>query len=242
MHLRLVSYNIHKGVGTDGLLRIDRIAEVVRHYEPDVVCLQEVMWSSAPRARRTQPQALASALGLPYGVVALNCHRRRGTYGNMTLSRYPFEDHENVDLTVRFRKPRAALYTKVRLPHATLHVFNAHLGLAGYERLMQMRDLLLEVGAVAADGDAIVLAGDMNDWGHRLYPRVLAEAGFRCSVGDADDPGHATYPSWYPLGALDKVFTRGAVRAVRAHPSRLALARVASDHLPLVAEVEVTPR
>jgi endonuclease/exonuclease/phosphatase family metal-dependent hydrolase len=157
----------------------------------------------------------------------------------MTLSRFPLGEHENVDLTFPFKKPRAALYTPVRLPYTTLHVFNAHLGLAGYERLRQMRLLLEDLGRLAPDGSAVVFAGDMNDWGHRLYPRLLVESGFRCAIGDADDPGHSTYPSWYPMGALDKVFTRGGVRAVRAHPSRLALARVASDHLPLVAELEV---
>jgi endonuclease/exonuclease/phosphatase family metal-dependent hydrolase len=240
--VRLVSYNVHKGVGTDRHLRIDRIAEVVRHYDPHVVCLQEVIWSPVAEGHRTQPQALADAIGLPHAVIALNCHRLRGTYGNMTLSRFPFELHENLDLTVSFKKPRAALYTRIRLPHAPLHVFNAHLGLAGFERIRQMRELVADTPRVAPPVEAVVYAGDMNDWRHKLYASVLAGAGFRCAVGDADDPGHATYPSWFPIGALDKVFVRGAVRSVHAHPSRLALARVASDHLPVIAEIEVDPR
>ena len=242
MKIRLISYNVHKGVGTDGHLRLDRIVKVVRHYAPHVVCLQEVIWSPAAPGRRTQPQALASAIGLPHRVIALNCHRRRGTYGNMTLSSFPIDAHENLDLTVSIKKARGVLYTLLRLPHTRLHVFNAHLGLSGWERVFQMRELVADTPRVAPPAEAVVYAGDMNDWAHRLYPNVLHKAGFRCVVGDADDPGHATYPSWYPLGALDKVFVRGAVRAAHAHPSRLALARVASDHLPLVAEIEVDPR
>ena len=242
MKVRLLSYNVHKGVGTDGHLRLDRIVKVVRHYDPHVVCLQEVIWAPAPRGRRTQPQALASAIGLAHGVIALNCHRRRGTYGNMTLSAFPIDEHENLDLTVSIKKARGVLYSRLRLPHTRLHVFNAHLGLSGWERLFQMRELVADTPRVAPAAEAVVYAGDMNDWAHRLYPNVLHEAGFRCVVGDADDPGHATYPSWYPMGALDKVFVRGAVRQAHAHPSRLALARVASDHLPLVAEIEVDPR
>jgi endonuclease/exonuclease/phosphatase family metal-dependent hydrolase len=240
--IRIVSYNVHKGVGTDGRLRLDRIVNVVRHYAPHVVCLQEVIWAPVPRGRRTQPQALASAIGLPHGVIALNCHRRRGTYGNMTLSAYPIDEHENLDVTVSIKKARGVLYSRLRLPHTPLHVFNAHLGLSGWERLRQMRELVADTPRVAPAAEAVVYAGDMNDWSHRLYPTVLHDAGFRCVVGDADDPGHATYPSWYPMGALDKVFVRGAVRQAYAHPSRLALARVASDHLPLVAEIEVDPR
>jgi endonuclease/exonuclease/phosphatase family metal-dependent hydrolase len=240
--LRIVSYNIHKGVGTDRHLRLDRIAEIVRHYDPHVVCLQEVIWNEVAQGHRTQPQVLARAIGLPHAVVALNCHRSMGTYGNMTLSRFPIEADENLDLTIPFKKARAALYTRIRLPHAPLHVFNAHLGLANYERLRQMRELVADTPRVAPDGEAVVYAGDMNDWRHRLYSEVLEEAGFRCAVGDADDPGHCTYPSWFPVGTLDKFFVRGAVRASKVHPSRLALARVASDHLPLIAELEVDPR
>ena len=102
--------------------------------------------------------------------------------------------------------------------------------------------LRLKPASVAQDESYTPLEVQGYTNAHRLYPHVLHEAGFRCVIGDADDPGHATYPSWYPLGALDKVFVRGAVRTARAHPSRLALARVASDHLPLVAEIEVDPK
>jgi endonuclease/exonuclease/phosphatase family metal-dependent hydrolase len=240
--LRLVTYNIHKGVGTDRRLRLDRIVDVVSHYDPHVVCLQEVTWAKAARGRRTQPQALAAAIGLPHGVVGINCRRWRCVYGNMTLSKYPIEHHENLDLTVTFRKSRGALYTRIRLPHAPLHVFNAHLGLSGYERIMQMRELVADTPRLATGREAIVYAGDMNDWRHRLFSDVLAPAGYRPAAGDRDDPGHSTYPSALPIVALDKVFVHGAVKAARATPSRLALARVASDHLPVVAELEVDPR
>jgi endonuclease/exonuclease/phosphatase family metal-dependent hydrolase len=242
MKLRLVTYNIHKGVGTDRRLRLDRIAEIVRHYDPHVVCLQEVTWAPAARARRTQPQALADAIGLPHCVVALNCIRWSCVYGNMTLSKFPIETHENLDLTVTFKKSRGALYTLIRLPHAPLHVFNAHLGLAGYERAMQMRELVADTPRLAGPREAVVYAGDMNDWRHRIFSDVLATSGYRCAAGDADDPGHATYPSRLPVVALDKVFVHGAVKAARATPSRLALARVASDHHPVVVELEVDPR
>jgi len=240
--LRLVTYNIHKGVGTDRRLRIDRIAEIVRHYDPHVVCLQEVTWAPAAHGRRTQPQTLADSIGLPHAVVAINCRRWRCVYGNMTLSKFPIETHENLDLTVAFKKSRGALYTLIRLPHAPLHVFNAHLGLAGYERRMQMRELVADTPRLAGPREAVVYAGDINDWRHRLFADVLEPAGYRAAAGDADDPGHATYPSRRHVVAIYKVFVHGAVKAARALPSRLALARVASDHLPVVVELEVDPR
>jgi len=240
--LRLVTYNIHKGVGTDRRLRLDRIAEIVRHYDPHVVCLQEVTWAAARAGHKTQPQTLAAATGLPHAVVGINCLRWTCVYGNMTLSKFPIESHENLDLTVPFQKSRGVLYTLIRLPHAPLHLFNAHLGLAGFERIMQMRELVADTPRLAGPNEAVVYAGDMNDWRHRLFTSVLAPAGYRAAAGDHDDPGHATYPSRLPVVALDKVFVHGAVKAARALPSRLALARVASDHLPVVVELEVDPR
>lgn len=239
MRVRLVTYNIHKGVGADRRLRLDRIAEVVRHYQPDVVCLQEVLWAPVAEGHLTQPRALAEAIGLPHGVIALNCARRMGVYGNMTLSRFPIEEHENLDVTIAFKKARSALYTKLRLPHATLHVLNAHFGLSALERRWQAREVAEETKRLVQGREAVVLAGDLNDWRHRLFAQVLEAEGFRCAIGDAADPGHATYPSWFPVGALDKVFVKGAIQRPRALPSRLKLARVASDHLPVVAELVV---
>jgi endonuclease/exonuclease/phosphatase family metal-dependent hydrolase len=237
----LVSYNIHKGVGPDRKLRLDRIASVVRHYDPDFVCLQEVLWDPDGDGE-PQPRTLAHGIGLRHAIVALNCERPQGIYGNMTLSRYPILEHQNIELTIRFKRERAVLYTRHRLPSSDVHVFNAHLGLANYERLIQAKEVAEEVGRIVPADEPVVLAGDLNDWRHRLFPRILAPAGFRCAIGDADDPGHATYPSWFPVGALDKIFVKGRVHHVRALPSRLRLARAASDHLPLVAEFEVSPR
>lgn len=242
VRLRFVTYNIHRGVGTDRRCDPQRIADVIRHYDPHIVAIQEVIWPRCGVDGRTQPETLMKAIGLPHAVVALNAHRRLGTYGNMTLSKFPIVEHENIDLSMSFRIARAALYTRIRVPRAPLHVFNLHLGLASSERIGQMHELLQDTPRIVPDGEAIVYAGDLNDWSHRIFPRVLAKSGFRCAIGDADDPGHATFPSWLPLGALDKVFVKGAVREGRAHPSRLALARVASDHLPVIVDLDVEPR
>ena len=241
MRLRILTYNIHKGVGTDRAYRLDRIADVVRHYAPAVIALQEVTFAQDGE-NPPQPRAIAAALGMRHGVVALNCRRRQCVYGNMTMSRLPFEDHANVDLSIRFKKPRAALYTRIALRDGPLHFFNVHLGLARFERTIQMRDLVEQAEDLAPQGQPVVIAGDTNDWQHTLYARVLSGAGFACVTGDATDPGHATFPSWYPMGALDKVFSRGDVVSVRAYPSRLALARVASDHLPVIADLEIRQR
>jgi endonuclease/exonuclease/phosphatase family metal-dependent hydrolase len=237
--LRLVTYNVHKCVGTDRALDVGRVADVLRHYEPDVVCLQEVLWSPGANGAQAQPRLIADALGMRHGAVGLNCRRRAGVYGNVTLSRLPVELSTNLDLTVRFKKPRGALYTRVQVGGARVHVFNVHLGLLRFERAIQMQNLVDQVPELAGQDEPVVVLGDTNDWRNRLGVGVCTGAGLRCVTGSDTEPGHATFPSWYPVGALDKVFCNDRLRLLRAYPSRLALARLASDHLPMVVDFEV---
>ena len=242
MRFRVMTYNVHRCVGADGAEDASRVAHVVAHHKPDVVCLQEIVVAARDEDETEQPAALAGALGMRHGAVGLNCERRRGVYGNMTLARFPVEEHENLDLTLRFHVPRGGLYTRLRLPnHATLHVVNVHLGLGGHERPSQMRRVFERIGEVARKDDAVVVLGDVNDWRNRLVRGPVRAAGFRCITGDVTDAGPPTFPSRAPLGAIDKIFVAGPVRVHGVHVSRLALARVASDHLPVLADLEVVP-
>jgi len=239
MRVRILSYNIHKGVGTDGLTDLERIADVIRHYDADVVALQEVMCYEPWRRKRSHYQQLFDLLDMPHGAVGLNCRRHFGIYGNVTFSRLPFTAERNVDLTVPLKRARSALHTAVRVADGLpdLHLFNVHLGLARYERKIQMERLVGELDdEVGRRAPAIVL-GDTNDWRDRLFPGVMRPAEFTRHTPRKRGPTHGTFPSWYPVADLDKVFVRGAHRLVRVFPSRLAIARVASDHLPVFVEL-----
>lgn len=240
MRLRLVTYNVHKGVGTDGRTDLARIADVIRHYDADVTVLQEVMFYEPWRGKRSQAAELHELLGRPHAAVGLNCRRHFGIYGNVSFSRWPFEVQENVDLTVPLKRPRSALRTTVSLDGGRrLHVFNAHLGLVRLERRLQAERLLDEIEEAAGPDGPVVVLGDTNDWRDRLFPAVFRPAGFVRHKTRPRGPSHGSFPSWYPVADIDRVFARGAVRLHRVFPSRLALARVASDHLPVIADVEL---
>lgn len=242
MKLRVMTYNVHRCVGSDGAEDAVRIADVVEHHRPDVLCVQEVVVAARDEDEVEQPAAIAGVLGMRHGAVGLNCRRRRGTYGNMTLTRFHVEEHENLDLSLRFNIPRGGLYTRLRLPnHAALHVVNVHLGLGGYEQPAQMRRVFDRIGEVAGRSEPVIVVGDVNDWRNKLVRGPVRKAGYRCITGDAKDPGPPTFPSRAPLGAIDKMFVAGPVRVHRVHVSRLALARVASDHLPVIADLEIVP-
>lgn len=242
MRLRVLTYNVHRCVGPDRHRSVERVAEVVRHHAPDVVCLQEVVWHAASPGDRADPRRLADLCGLPHGAVGLFRSVQGGAWGNVTLSRFPLEESEMLDvsLRVRLRRTRGVLYTRVHAHRRSVHLFNLHLGLAGFERSRQMDVVLGRAGEVAGDGSPVILAGDMNDWRNRLVRGDATAAGFTSPTCNHGDPGHATYPSREPVAALDKVFLRGPLRAVRSSVSRLAAARDASDHLPVLVDVELT--
>jgi endonuclease/exonuclease/phosphatase family metal-dependent hydrolase len=236
--IRLLTYNIHKGIGgRDRRCRIERIVEVISQHEPDIVCLQEV----TRHARRThgvhQPRVLAKALQMPQRFYQMNVRYRRGGYGNLLLCRWTILDRLHICLRQRKRKPRGAQLAMIATPQGNLIVVNWHLGLSDRERLWQA-DRLLSCDRLPGDPAAPVLvAGDTNDWRGRLARGPLAQHGFRELTNPA--ARFRTFPAWLPTGSLDKCYARGAiyVHEVRRVVSREA--RIASDHLPLVVDFEI---
>lgn len=241
MHFRLLTYNIHKGIGgIDRRYDLERIIHVINHYEPDAALLQEVD-DGVPRSRRhVQIELLAEATALSHVVFGRTVSLKFGCYGNAILSRYPLHDAVEVDLTLKPKKCRGAIVTRLRLPvgeHTkTVMIANLHLGLAGIERQWQLRRLLRQdCLAALRRRTPLVVAGDFNDvWG-TLGRRVMLPAGF--TAAGAAVP---TFPAAMPLRPLDRVFYRGDLRAVRHLAGRTELARQASDHLPIVVEFEFT--
>ena len=234
---RLLTYNIHKGIGgVDRRYQLDRIVEAIGHCEPDIVLLQEVD-DGVPRSRRhRQVDLLADALNLPHRAYQRNVTLRQGYYGNAILSRFPLHDVRHLDLTVPLKKRRRALAAHLRIRAAgrsrTILVFNFHLGLASFERSIQIRRFLAsDVLKRVHQNTPVIAAGDFNDvWG-RLRKRLMEPAGFQPASRRI-----RTFPAFMPVRTLDWIYYRGDVRLHHAFASRTQVARQASDHLPLVAD------
>jgi endonuclease/exonuclease/phosphatase family metal-dependent hydrolase len=243
VRLRTLSYNIHKCIGgIDRRYAPDRIVEVIHKLDVDVAMLQEVDGGVARSNHDHQVDLLAEQLGLRYRTWFPNVDvRGGGQYGNAILSRYPIIESTNLDLTIRFKKRRSALHAVLRIRHddvdRTVHVYNMHLGLARYERRRQLRMFLDSHPFQNLHHDTpIVVGGDLNDVYGGLG-ELLAPAGFR---GIERRP--LTFPAWGPMRALDAIFVRGAMDFVRLARCDSELARRASDHRPLVAEVRLRPQ
>ncbi len=233
--LRVVTYNMHKGIGgIDRRYRLERIVEVLGHCRPDIVFLQEVD-EGVPRSRRDrQVEELASATGLPYWAFQPNVKLREGHYGNAILSRFPLSDVMHCDLTIPLKKRRRALLCHAKVVEGghrrTLLLVNTHLGLSGFERNAQIKRLLqARLLQRTHRSTPVILGGDFNDVWATLGSKYLEPVGF-----DSAGKKVKTFPAFYPVRPLDRLFFRGELRLDHAYASRTKLAAEASDHLPLV--------
>ena len=239
MQYRLITYNIHKGIGgVDRQYRPERIIETLATYDADVIFLQEVD-EGMPRSRgHRQVDLIGDALQLPYRAFQRNVSKNIGYYGNAILSRHPLERIQSLDLTIPLKKRRGALLAHCVLPGARrqkVQLVNCHLGLSGIERVVQMRKILLS-NTIQDRRDTFpaIVAGDYNDLWGTLGRRVLEPAGFQAGCNAAK-----TFPAIMPLRSLDRIFYCGELRFDHSFSARGDLARHASDHLPLIADFEV---
>ncbi len=228
----VATYNIHGGVGLDGRRDVERIAAVVRELDADIVGLQEVL-SPYDGAGEDQLGIIARETGLhpTHGGVM---QRSDGHYGNALLTREPPHSVRPVDLCVAGREPRGAIDADVEVGLSSCRVIVTHLGLRGHERRWQT-GRLLEVIAEPSPRPLVVVMGDLNEWGAPRGGRLWRVAeGFGTSAV-------RSFPSRWPMLALDRVLVRPAVALAQVHAHRSALARVASDHLPVRAVVRSLP-
>ncbi|WP_353189258.1 VTT domain-containing protein [Pandoraea pnomenusa] len=231
--LTVASYNVHGGVGADGLHAPERVARVLDEIDADIVALQEVEANATGVGMLAQ---LAEARGM-HVIPGPTLTRAGVDFGNAIVTRFAPVTVRHIDLSVTGREPRGAIDATL-MWHDThgremqLRVIATHLGLRPGERREQVRRLLECLANQPRT--ATVLLGDVNEWFlwgrplrwlHRYFERA---------------PHVATFPSRWPLLALDRIWTspRAHLGAVWRHASPLA--RRASDHLPLVAALRTT--
>jgi endonuclease/exonuclease/phosphatase family metal-dependent hydrolase len=223
--LTIATYNIHGARGTDGVFSPERVAAVIREIGADVIALQEV-----PMGGRNVPN-VAEMLERETGFAAAagaTCSLRECRFGNVVLSRYPMTAIRSIDLSFGNRQPRGALDADLDCRGHPLRVVATHLGLGMAERRDQVKRLL-EV--FDTEKMAVVLLGDLNEW--FVWGRTLRWLKSHFQKAHAV----ATFPSWRPLLALDRIWIRPHQRLVHVKVHRSRVARVASDHLPLVAHI-----
>jgi endonuclease/exonuclease/phosphatase family metal-dependent hydrolase len=233
--MRLLSYNIHKGIGgRDRRCRIQRIIDVIEAENPDILCLQEVARHSQRSHYHDQPQLLAEYFKSTALLFQPNVHLKTGMYGNLILSRWPFAVKHQISLRHNSKKPRGAQLVVIETPEGSLHLINCHLGLSDAERHWQVEHLLNHHLFREAGELATLIVGDYNDWRNRLHRGHLQTHGFRQVTTPVSR--FRSFPAYLALGSLDKAFLRGSIFVRHARVVHTAVAKRASDHLPLVID------
>ena len=227
--LTVATWNIHGAVGTDGRYAPGRIVAVLNEIDADIVALQEV---ASVQAHENFLADLERETGFHLAAGLLR-QRRGSDFGNAVLSRYPVRSVEQLDLAVDNYEPRGALDVCVDVGLAIpLRVMATHLGLRPGERREQVRRIL---AAVERDSPhPTLLMGDLNEW--YLWGRPLRWLHSHFREIPAAPP---TFPARRPMFALDRIWVSptGSVRRLGCHSTPLS--RVASDHLPLIADIVV---
>ena len=233
--MRLLTYNIHKGIGgRDRLYRIERIVEVIESQNPDLICLQEVDRHVARSRFHDQPRELVKAFRLDAHLFQLNVKRESGGYGNLLLSRWPIREKHQLSLRLTWRKPRGAQLAVIETPEGPLQLVNWHLGLAERERQWQVAHLLTHELFRKSAHLPTWIAGDFNDWRNRLARAAFTRHGFHQAT--APPSRFRSFPAYLPVASLDKAFHRGAIDVRHTRLVHNRLTREASDHLPLVVD------
>lgn len=225
--IRLMTWNIHRGIGPDRRFDLDRIAAVIRRHAPDILALQEL------DTRGRDPMCLAPLriLAAPEGhfAEARTIVASDGHYGHALFSRVPMGDIFVHDLSVRRREPRSAIEATLVTGGGPLHVVAVHLGLDIAERNRQAR--VLARLALEPKGIGTIMLGDFNDWFSfgQVRRTLAAVLPARTSI--------ATFPARRPILKLDRIYSNvpGSVVNAWIDPE----GRDCSDHLPLIADLKL---
>lgn len=244
VRLRVMTYNVHGGVGVDRRLDLDRIAAVIAREKPDLVALQELDLGRVRSGGVDQARTIAARLGM-------NSHFHAAfrvaeeAYGDALLSPLPMRLVHAGPLPKPAGVPklerRGAQWVELELPGGgALQAINTHLGLVPLEQRGQVDTLLgLEwAGHPRFRAGPSILLGDFNATSRYAAYRRLAAA-LRDLQREFRAEPVRTFPARLPMLRIDHLFAAGEVRCLECWSPNTATARIASDHLPLVADVEV---
>ena len=233
--IRVLSYNIHHGEGMDGKIDLTRLANVIKSVSPDLVSLQEVDCLKPRTGTIDQLHELVHLTGMEGIFGCAIDSQQKGRYGNAVLSRFPTKSSNNDPLP---GEPRAVLAVEVDLPSmsgnpSTMIFMATHFDTQAVPR--QASVPLLEEGLASYPGKPALLAGDLNAVPQSPTLKALGRTWTNATEGRE----LVTIPHRNPK-QIDYILFRPAERwsVVEA---QVIDEKVASDHFPLFAVLELLP-
>lgn len=239
---RIVTYNVHRCVGNDRQLDVSRVADVLARLEPDIVALQELDVGRARTRRVDQAHTIAKQLDMA-------CHFHAALrveeelYGDAILTAYPerliqvgpLPGHPRMPVL----EPRGALWVEVEIDGRPVQVINTHLGLVPREQQIQARHLAgpAWLEHPRCTGTQILL-GDFNATGTSVVYRTLCRKLQPARRLAQKRSPNFTFPSQLPVLRIDHAFVSPDIVVHDVFAAFEPLARIASDHLPLVVDFD----
>lgn len=241
-HLRVLSYNVHKGFDQRNTrFLLEEIRHVVRLVNADLVFLQEVVGENVRHSRtvdkwvpETQFEYLADSVWQHYAY-GKNAVYSQGHHGNAILSKRPFLSWENVDVSVFGPSQRGLLFGLIE---PNIHVVCVHMGLLGWERRRQAQQLLEEIYRREAHNEPLIIAGDFNDWTSYLHRSLKRELHLDEAYCHFHGRLARTFPAAWPVLKMDRIYYRGFDLT---YADRLSGSpwNALSDHCALYADFKV---
>ncbi len=241
--LQVMTYNIHKGFSTgNARFVLHQMRDALERADVDLIFLQEIQgahayrqwliddWPNAP-----QSDFLADRRW-PHRAYGKNAIYDAGHHGNAILSKYPIRFWENINVSGSPIASRSVLHAEIALPQVDqpLHVICIHFGLIAAERRHQLSVLARRIRSHVPGHAPLIIAGDFNDWARQAEYQMRTHLGLMDVFVTLNNRPAKTFPVWYPVLAVDRIFYRGATpitcRCLKDMPWRRL-----SDHAALYA-------
>ena len=247
--LKVLTYNIHKGFSATNLRFIlHEIKNSIQRINADIVFLQEVHGEHnishnrfvADWPNNRQFEFLADQVW-HHCVYGKNAIYQSGHHGNAILSKFPFVEWENINVSFLKSASRSLLHGTIQVPgnERKIHIICVHLGLFGYERERQLATLVKRINSHVPANEPLIIAGDFNDWRGRAEHFLHHGLGVREVFKMTHGAYARTFPAWLPVLSMDRIYYRGLDIVNCCHLKDQPWRRL-SDHTPLLAEFRLT--
>ncbi len=241
--LRVMTYNVHHCMGRDGKISPNRIAAIIARHDPDIIALQELDTTE----HMHQAEVIAKKLAMTFHFHP-SLAVRKGHRGNAIFSKFPIRLVRNGNLPRLSEKrflepilePRGALWVEIEVRGKKVQVFNTHLSLSAAEGLLQIKALCGTdwIGNPECVGP-VVFCGDLNSLPGSKICKQLGQTLKNTHFELANHRPLKTLPSFYPLRLIDHVFVGSGIQTTKIQVPRTILEKTASDHLPLIVDIQI---
>lgn len=225
--LKLMTYNMHRGIGRDGRLDLDAIVDVIQSSEAEVIALQEVERYSIRTGFQDQIKQLSNKTEMNYSF-GKSTNILNGEYGNGLLSKYPIEEYEVYDLP-SLNEQRTVLRTVINVNGSRLVVYNTHLGLKASERQEQL-DFIMQM--ISEETMEYILMGDLNSMIEHL--KTITD-NMKDSAANSDKAQQSTFEEDGVHGRIDYIFVSPNIKTEGYD----VVLSDASDHYPVISSIVI---